>query len=195
MCKSQTGVKTVKYYTKSLSHSYLSLVPTLSTLCFLQQKKKKFPFQASTDQISDPKPPIHSQMPLITGHRSTHRRHSSPTTDPLIGATHHRLHLHRHRRHSLPIQSSPIHWVFFSFFFPLSSIVVGPTVSWPPPPSLIHSFNLSSGFFFPLLLWSFIDLGFWMVYGSWWWLGLWVVVDGWDVLWVLVVAELWVLGG
>ena len=42
----------------------------------------------------------------------------------------------------------------------------GPIVSWPPPLWLIHSFNLSSGFFFPLLLRGFIDFGFWMVYGS-----------------------------
>ena len=53
------------------------------------------------------------QMPLITGHQSTPRCHSSPATDPLIDATHHRLHFHRRQHHPL------IHLLefFFSFFF------------------------------------------------------------------------------
>ena len=114
--------------------------------------------------------------------------HSSLATDPLIGATHHWLHLHRRQNHPL------IHLPEFFFFFSLSSIIFNPTVSWPPPPSLIHSFNPSSGFFplyccMALSIWIF---GWFMGHG---WLGLWVMKDGWDVLWVLVVAELWVLGG
>ena len=134
MCKSKTSVTKV---TQSLISPY-SLDTVLS-------QYQRFP---STNQTSSLR-----SIPIC---------HSSPATDPFIGATHHRLHLHRHQHHSL------IHLLEFFFFFPLSSIVVGPTVSWPLPPSLIHSFNFNSGFFFfPLLLCGFIDLGFWMVYGSW----------------------------
>ena len=187
MCKSQTGVKTVKYFTKSLSHSSL---PTLSTLCFLQKKKKKVSLPQTKPPASDPlpnathhRPSIHSSVPFITDHRSTHRRHSSPIASPPPSAPF----------ITDPIITDPLSF-FFSFFFPLSSIVVGPTVSWPPPPSLIHFFNLSSGFFFSFIVVKLYRFGFldglwvmggwvcglwWMVgmfCGSWWWLscGFWV---------------------
>ena len=161
MCKSKTSVTKV---TQSLISPY-SLDTVLS-------QYQSFP---STNQTSSLR-----SIPIC---------HSSPATDPFIGATHHRLHLHRHQHHSL------IHLLEFFFFFPLSSIVVGPTVSWPLPPSLIHSFNFNSGFFFSLYCYVALSIwvfGWFMGHG---WLGLWVVVDGWDVLWVSVVAELWVLGG
>ena len=129
MCKNKTSVK---YFTKVTQSSLL----TLSTLCFLNIRVS----------LLQTKPPTSDLLPDAT-----------QATDPLIDATHHQLHLHRHQHHTL------IHLLEFFFFF---SIIIGPIVSWPPPPSLIHSFNLSSGFFFPLLLRVFIDFGFWMVYGS-----------------------------
>ena len=146
MCKSKTSVTKV---TQSLISPY-SLDTVLS-------QYQSFP---STNQTSSLR-----SIPIC---------HSSPATDPFIGATHHRLHLHRHQHHSL------IHLLEFFFFFPLSSIVVGPTVSWPLPPSLIHSFNFNSGFFFSFIaMWlyrfGFLD-GLWVmggwVCGLWWMVGM-----------------------
>ena len=146
MCKSKTSVTKV---TQSLISPY-SLDTVLS-------QYQSFP---STNQTSSLR-----SIPIC---------HSSPATDPFIGATHHRLHLHRHQHHSL------IHLLEFFFFFPLSSIVVGPTVSWPLPPSLIHSFNFNSGFFFSFIaMWlyrfGFLDdlwvMGGW-VCGLWWMVGM-----------------------
>ena len=130
MCKSKTSVTKV---TQSLISPY-SLDTVLS-------QYQSFP---STNQISNL--------------WSTPRCHSSPATDPLIDATHHRLHLHHHQHHTL------IHLLeFFFFFFPSSSA----------PLFLGHLHRhwfilliLVLDFFFPLLLRGFIDFGFWMVYGS-----------------------------
>ena len=121
-----------------------------------------------------------SQMPLITGHRSTHRRHSSPIASPPSSAP--------------PTDSPPRVFFFFhfSFRYPLSS-------SAPLFLGHLHRrwFILLISVLDFFFLYCCMALSIWVF--RWFmghgWLGLWVVVDGWDVLWVLVVDELWVLGG
>ena len=72
-------VKTVKYYTKSLSHSSLPSPYSLDTVLSPTKKKK----------VSLPQ--TKSQIQSL---RSTPRCHSSPAIDPLIGAIHHRPPIH-----------------------------------------------------------------------------------------------------